>query len=154
MTVTVESFRIDFPEFANPEAFPDSSISYWLNLAGLLLSSSRWSTLLDVGTSLFIAHNIVLERQAQVAANNNAVPGVSAGVVSSKSVDKVSVSYDTTAGIQKDAGHWNLTVFGTRFISLVNLVGAGPVQVGVDLGVGALSSAYAWPGPYTGTGWY
>jgi hypothetical protein len=70
------------------------------------------------------------------------------GIVSSKSVDKVSVSYDTSGAMEAGAGHWNLTTYGTRYIRLVKLVGAGPLQIG-----GSSSTQYsaaAWAGPYYG----
>jgi hypothetical protein len=41
----------------------------------------------------------------------------------------VTQAYDTTAGIVPEAGHWNLTTYGMRFIQLVLMFGAGPIQV-------------------------
>lgn len=122
-------FRTDFPEFSDTAAYPDSGVTYWLRIAGLLMDTLKWGDLYDVGTELFIAHNLVLERQAQKSAATGAVPGQSQGPTSSKTVDKVSVSYDTNAGIVKDAGHWNLTTYGTRYMGLVNMIGAGGMQV-------------------------
>lgn len=93
---------------------------------------------------LFIAHHAVLERKAlDAAAQPGGVPGVSTGVINSKSVDKVSVGYDTAAGTEEGAGHWNLTVYGIRLKSLFNMMGAGPVQVGI----GCPAGPGAWPGP-------
>ena len=128
MTVTIAAFRQDYPEFS-AAAYPDSGVTYWLTVAGLLLNASRWQDMLDVATELFVAHNLALERQAQKSATTGAVPGLSTGPVSSKTVGPVTQAYDTTAGIELDAGHWNLTTFGTRFINLVRMFGAGPIQV-------------------------
>lgn len=148
MTVTAAQLRTDFPEFADTTLYPDSGINFWLNIAGNMLNASRFGNLLDVGTELFTAHNIVLERQAQAAALNGAPPGIQQGPISSKGVDKVSISYDTQAAIELEAGHWNLTVYGTRFIKLARMFGAGPVQIGAGCGGGPLDSVNAWAGPW------
>lgn len=145
MTVTASSFRTNYPEFVDTTVYPDSQVAYYLNLAGLLLNANRWKRLLDTGTELFIAHNLVLEANAQKTSAAGGVPGAMTGVVSSKSVDKVSVSYDTGAAIMPNAGHWNLTIYGARYVKLSRMFGAGPMQVG-----GGESPAYsgiAWPGP-------
>lgn len=132
--MTGAQFRTDYPEFADTTVFPDSGVNYWLNLAGLMLNTSigaaRWGNLLDTGTELFMAHNLVLEAQAQKKAAAGGLPGVATGVVSAKSADKLSVNYDVAASSHADAAHWNLTIYGTRFISLVRVIGAGPVQIG------------------------
>jgi hypothetical protein len=146
MTVTADSFRENYPAFANAETYTAEQIDYYLSLAVLLLNASRWSTLLDLGTSMFLAHNLVLEAKNKAAADNGAMPGGDVGPVNNKSVDKVSVGYDTAAGIQEGAGHWNLTNYGTRFIQLARMVGAGPIQVGGGGCVDPLSSVNAWPG--------
>ena len=52
--------------------------------------------------------------------------------MSAKSVDKVSVSYDTQASVSPDAGHWNLTIYGQRMWTLIQMFGAGPVQFGAS----------------------
>jgi hypothetical protein len=129
VTVTADGFRSDFPEFANTTAFPDPGLNFWIGVAGKLLNPRRWQDMLDVATELFVAHNLALERQAQKSAANGAVPGVSTGPVSSKTVGPVTQAYDTTAGINQDAGHWNLTTYGTRFYQLMQMFGAGPIQV-------------------------
>lgn len=45
--------------------------------------------------------------------------GANSGVVSSKSVDKVSVSYDSSATMNPDAGFWNNTRYGAEFWQLI-----------------------------------
>jgi hypothetical protein len=129
VTVTPTSFRADFPEFSDTTAYPDSGVNFWITVAGKLLNPRRWQDMLDIATELFVAHNLVLERQAQKSAATGAVPGLSTGPVSSKTVGPVTQAYDTTAGINQDAGHWNLTTFGTRFYQLMQMFGAGAIQV-------------------------
>jgi len=128
MSVTAASFRVNYPEFASTTVFPDAGVNYWLTVAALLLNVDRWYDALDLGTELFIAHHLVLEAQAAKTAAVGGVPGVGSGLVASKGVDKVNISYDTTSSIEEGAGHWNLTIYGTRFISLARMFGSGPVR--------------------------
>lgn len=145
--ITPAQFRTDFPEFASTTKYPNSGVTFWLNLAYALLNADRWGQQIDVGAELFVAHNLVIEAKAQAEASAGGIPGGQVGPINSKSVDKVSVGYDTGAGIQPDAGHWNLSVYGTRFIRLLRMFGAGPLFVGVGYVPGL--SGQAWPGPST-----
>ncbi|MCX5495375.1 DUF4054 domain-containing protein [Kaistia dalseonensis] len=129
MTVTVSSFRADFPEFASIVTYPDAMVAFWLTTAAKLLSIDRWAELLDLGTELFIAHNLALGARDQKAAVAGGIGGSSAGLVASKAVDKVSVSYDTGAAAIEGAGAWNLTTYGTRYIQLARMIGAGGLQL-------------------------
>lgn len=149
MSVVAATFREHFLEFASETKFPDATIAYWLTVAGLLLNASRWTTLLDLGTELFLAHQMVLEAQAVAAAKKGGMPGVQIGVLNSKSVDKVSAGYEVSASLDPTAGHWNMTTYGMRFVQLSRLIGMGPIQVGVGCPPGPLSSANAWAGPWT-----
>lgn len=126
----IATFRADFPEFEDTGRFPNSTVTYYLNLAGLLLNTQRWGNLLDTATELFVAHNISLEATANRVAAFGGIPGAMTGPVASKEVDKGSISYDTQAAAEPDAGHWALTQYGARFIRLARMAGAGPVQVG------------------------
>ncbi len=149
MTVTAASFRTDFPEFASTTVYPDAAVNYWINFATLSLNVDRWGTLLDQGTELFVAHNLVLEAKAQAEATNGAPPGMATGMVNSKSVDKVSVGYDTGSASEEDGSHWNLTIYGIRYLRMARMMGAG----GIFLGAPAADTNYsaasnAWPGPY------
>lgn len=146
ITVTPATFRETFPEFANVTMYPNAIITYWVSIAALLLNETLWSTLIDHGVSLFVAHNIALEARSLAEAAQGAPVGGGTGPINSKSVDKVSVGYDTAAAMEKDAGHWNLTIYGTRFIRLAKLIGHVPLQVGV--GCIPPYSGPAWFGPY------
>ena len=130
MSVTPASFRGDFPEFAATDLYPDSQVSFWLTLATELLPFSRWGSLVDYGVELFAAHNLALSRLAGNTANAGGVAGVGTGLVASKSVGPLSVSYDTAAGRVDGAGAYNLTTYGTRLWQLMRMFGAGGVYVG------------------------
>lgn len=129
MSVTTSKFRTDFPEFSNTTAYPEALVSFYLTLGAKLMSVDRWADIIDEGLELFVAHNLALERPAQKTAAAGGVPGIASGPVSSKTVDKVSVSYDTSAAMEADAGHWNLTIYGQRYIRLARMVGSGGIQL-------------------------
>lgn len=162
--ITVASFRIDFQEFASVANFPSSGISYYLALSGLLLNRRRFgppavavtnppSCMYDMAQELFVAHHVSLEATAQRAAAKGAVPGIVTGPLSGASTGPISVSYDSGAVVNTDDGHWNATVYGTRFRELVKMFGAGPVQLGVGGAYcgptfnGVPLNGPAWPGP-------
>lgn len=151
--VTNAEFRTNFPEFASATSYLDSGLTFWFAIADLMLngtvsatpedpqypyypyltnqgSGARWGTLLPIAEQLFVAHNLVLERQAYVAAIKGAPPGLQSGPVSSKGVGSVSIGYDTGAGIVPGDSHWNLTTYGTRLMWMIRMAGAGPVYVG------------------------
>lgn len=145
--ITVPSFRANYLEFNDQSRFPNSMVQYYLTLSTKLINNpARWAEIEDDGRMLFIAHHVVLERKALDEANQGNVPGTASGPVNSRSVDKVSVGYDTAAGTIPGAGHWNLTQYGIRLKQLFDMIGAGPVQVGAESCGPGLSGA-AWQGP-------
>jgi len=125
----IAAFRQGFPEFDDPQTYPDLMINFWGDLAAKLLRPDRWEDLIDQGTQLFVAHHLAIGRRDQRAAEAGGVPGEVKGVVTSKSVDKVSVSYDAGKATIENAGFWNTTSYGVRFYQLVRIVGAGCVQL-------------------------
>lgn len=149
--ITAGQFVENFPMFGDSTVYPAPTISFWLGVAYQLLQAPRWGTLLDQGAQLFAAHNLVLGMQQQAAANVGGVPGQATGVVSAKSVDGVSISYDVGAGTYPDAGFFNTSTFGTQFWFLVMMVGAGPVQLGVGYAP-PLAGGGAWFGPIVDQG--
>jgi len=161
MYVTPSQFLTDFPEFdtsgdTDPQAvqFDPAQIQFWINRALRTLNPCRWDDSddgprpsdLDYGVELFTAHNLVLgaidARDGQVGG----IPGVAKGAIAATSAGDVAVSYDTANTMEFDAGHWNLTTYGKRFIRLARMMGAGPLQVGPDSCTGP-NSGPAWSGP-------
>jgi hypothetical protein len=130
MTVTVTSFRDGFPAFANTATFPDSAVNFWIAVAGNMLDPNQWGAMADTGSSLFIAHNLVLDAQANASAATPAgVPNGPAGALASKSVSGVSASYDMESSTIKGGGDFNLTAYGKRYLSLAEMFGAGGFQI-------------------------
>lgn len=159
--VTVSQFRTNFSEFASVTAFPNSTVQFWLTVADKFLArNGRWGCLRDLGVQLFAAHNIVIEARARQIAVDGGIPGTNSGAISEKHVGPAGVSYDTASAAELGAGHWNLTVYGTRLIHMARMFGAGPVQIGIGIsppfvggggGYGAWSGPPPWPLP-SGTG--
>jgi len=129
MTVTVASFRTGFPEFASASDYPDGQVMFWLVMAGTMLNPDAWNDFLDVGTMLYIAHHLAIGIKDQKSVAAGGVPGTVNGPQSSKSVDKVSASYDTGSVVYDGGGFWNSTMYGIRFYQMARLAGAGGVQM-------------------------
>lgn len=146
MTVTVASFRTAFPAFASTTVFPDTQVTFWMGLGLLLINVARWGNLADYGQMLFMAHNLSLEWGANRAAGSGQNPGLVQGALTGGQVDKVSYQRDPGAAMDPANGHWNLSIYGLRYIRLIKMVGAGPVQVGAPSGCDPLTGA--WYGPW------
>lgn len=126
MTPTPAQFRSDFPELASAT---DGQIQMWLDVGVLLVNAARWDELTNIGIELVAAHHLAIAmRDAKLAAAGGAAGGVS-GPVSSKSVDKVSVSYNTSSTQYEGEAFWNMTAYGIRYLGLARMFGAGGIQL-------------------------
>jgi len=127
--ITPAQFRSDFPEFGDTTVYPDSSVNLWMTVATSLVNACRWMELTDIGIELVTAHHLVLEKRDSDAAAAGGTPGEVKGPTTSKSVDKVSAGYDSHAATLDDAGFWNLTTYGVRYLTLARMMGSGGLQV-------------------------
>lgn len=137
MTVTVQSFRETFPALSDQSLYDGNTITFYLNLAvNCFQNALRWDVnSIDYGTCLFIAHNLVLDARANATARvPGGIPGTLQGLITAKSVDKVSASYDVEAVMEKDGSWWNMTSYGVRFLQLLRLYGSGGQQLGGPCG--------------------
>ncbi len=125
----IADFRSNFPEFANTTAYPDSQITFWASVAEKMVNQNVWCDMYSTGVQLYVAHELVLARQNVLSANTGGLPGQGGGIASSKTVGSVSVSYDPNTTTEKDAGWWNLTNYGKQFYRLVQIFGAGCIQL-------------------------
>jgi hypothetical protein len=124
MTVTAASFRVDFPEFSDTTKYPDAAVTFWLTYALTLLNAQRFCEMLDYATEFFIAHELTLGYR-----NRPGYTGLVMAPQASKTVDKVSVSYDTSSVKLENAGHWGGTSYGLQLLGLMRMFGAGPIQL-------------------------
>ena len=120
-----DQFRLDFPEFADTTKYTDAMLTFWAGVGDLLLNVIRWADLRPTGMALFVAHNIILQAQHVENAAAGGVPGTGNGLIASESAGPLSVSVDNNATVEEKGGNYNLTVYGTQFIRLSNIVGMG-----------------------------
>ena len=125
----IGAFRTEFPEFADTTVYPTTQITFWAGVAELMVLESVWTTMRTAGVKLYVAHEITLAAQNAKAGKTGGVPGTAGGTANSKTVGSVSVSYDTTSTSEKDAGWWNLTIYGKQFIRLARIFGAAAIQL-------------------------
>jgi len=118
----IAQFRLDFPEFGNATTYPNPMLNFWSSIGVKLISEDRMGDLYNQAISLFVAHNITLQAGNIKAATAGGVPGQASGATQSKSVGSVSVSYDTSASMEPNAGHWNQTLYGRQYIQLTRLL--------------------------------
>jgi len=123
------AFRQNFPEFSDTATYPDAQLDFWSGIGELLLIADRWKDTFDYGLQLFVAHNITLAAQNEASASAGGAPGGTNGPVGSKSVGSASVSYDTAAIMETNAGEWNATSYGRTLLRLARMIGAGGLQV-------------------------
>jgi len=122
-------FRENFPEFASTSSYPNAQITFWAGLAEQMLPADIWGDTLDYAVQLYVAHEITLARQNAQAASTGGSPGGSGGPAQSKTVGQVSVTYDSEVTSEKDAGWWNLTTYGKQLYRLIQMFGAGCIQL-------------------------
>jgi hypothetical protein len=138
----VESFLELYPQFgqnSNGDWPIENGTVYqavlqtYINLASACVNWLRWRDSWQVGMCFFVAHFMTLWLQSytdpELPVRAVASAGLSKGIMASKSVGDVSVSYQLVTQGWESWGAWNLTLFGQQFIQLANLAGKGPVYV-------------------------
>ena len=127
--MTLDEFRAAFPAF---NLFPDEAVSYRMALADAMFSPDVWTdpVILEHAKGLYVAHFLAMYGSTAVGGENaGAMAAGASGVVSSKSVDGASVSFDTGASTFADAGFWNTTPYGRELWGLFLMFGAGARQI-------------------------
>ncbi|EAM6649204.1 DUF4054 domain-containing protein [Salmonella enterica] len=128
---TPEKFRSDFPQFSDETKYPATMIQVRLALADVLMSELRFGEdVFPYVVELFVAHYMALYAADQRGAAIGSSGGANSGLQTSKSVDKVSASYDASMTMNSDAGFWNNTRYGSEFWEYLMIFGAGAIQLG------------------------
>lgn len=122
-------FRTNFPEFADTVIYPDATITFWSELAEIMLPETVWKRVWIKACNLYVAHEITLAAQNVKTAAVGGAPGQSGGIANSKTVGSATISYDSTVQSEKDAGWWNRTTYGQQLYRLIKIFGAGCVQL-------------------------
>ena len=128
--LTVDALRQEFTALADSTAYSDESIQFWIDQVVNLgmLNGARWGTWLPLGQKLWVAHQVVVDAQVNRSSARGGL-ALTTGVPTSRSVGGVSVSYDTSLGVEQDAGYFALTPYGNRYWQLAQMIGAGPITV-------------------------
>lgn len=129
MTLTVERFRQLFPAFT-ADLYPDEAVEVRIALGEHFLSDRLWKpeTVRNQAVGLYTAHYLSAYGSA-AAGGSGTSAGSGMGVVSSKSVDGASISYDTGSTTEANAGFWNSTPYGRELWQLMRVFGAGAIQL-------------------------
>ena len=126
---TSDQFRADFPEFSDKTRYPDTSVNFYLTQADNLLEQARFGDKFVYLAELFTAHYTEIRGRRSAQAALGGVNSSGGGILTSKSVDKVSASYDVSGIINPDAGFWNNTDYGREFFWWWEMSGAGGRQL-------------------------
>lgn len=127
--VTVLRFREDFPEFSDASVYHNQIVQFFLDIAGIAVLPRFWCQFTVYGQELYTAHMLAVRQyaiaRAAASPGSGAVPGMPMGLPASKSVSKVSVSYDFGKSTMEGWGPWNTTVYGQMYAWHAQLVGTG-----------------------------
>lgn len=147
--LSVETFRAAFPAFSDPTLYPSEQIDFWINQALINPPINRWriGQFYDQAILFWIAHNLTLERYV---ANMSIAgqPAMGVGVPASKSVNGVSLSYDTGISADPQAGPYNLTIYGQRFWMYLKMAGAAGSEVPTGYPAGTVFNGLGTIMPY------
>lgn len=133
---TVEDFRKVMPGFSE-EVISNEQLQHFVDMAQSVVKEARWHSLWREGMRLYIAHFATLYLATpQDAPSRDALVGAGQmkGAATSKSVDGVSVSYDTSqaSSASNDLTGWGafkLTTYGMQFATLAKAVVKGGMYV-------------------------
>ena len=127
--MTVLQFRGLFPAFSE-SLYPDFAVETRLALGEAFLSEKVWKpqAVRVHAVGLYTAHYLAAYGSASAGGSGKS-EGSGMGVVSSKSVDGASISYDTGSTVEQGAGFWNSTPYGRELWQLMRVFGAGAVQL-------------------------
>ncbi len=147
MTITVGQFRANWPEFTNTTQFPDLIIQNWLTFAYSVLPACRWGAQQDMGASLYAAHMVTRQALAMAEGSNGQPPGLSPGVIASKTVGELSIAYNVEAA-NPQSSFWNTTIYGQQFSHISRMIGAGALTLNIGHApIGLPGFGRAWAGP-------
>lgn len=127
--MTVWQFRELYPSFTEA-LYPDFAVETRLSLGEEFLSEKVWRkvSVRTHAVGLYTAHYLAAYGSASAGGSSKS-EGSGMGVVSSKSVDGASISYDTGSTVEQGAGFWNSTPYGRELWQLMRVFGAGAVQL-------------------------
>lgn len=120
--VTVDSFRIRFPQF---ESQSDARIELMISDAAKQVGESYWGDLYNQGVSYLAAHLLATEMQA--FGGSGSING-GAHALASRRVGDVSVSF-AVSNQDHQSSFYNSTIYGQKYLTLLKSLGMGAVAV-------------------------
>jgi hypothetical protein len=118
-----------------PTLLPTIVIQMYINLATASIMQRRWHSYWKIAIGWFVAHFCTLYLESMANPGSSAAQVVAAGqargLMASKGVGDVSVSYDYNSIAQDLEGWaaWKLTIFGQQLATVGKLVGKGGMMV-------------------------
>lgn len=116
-----------FPQFQT--TLSEEIIQMYLDFAHHCIKYRRWKNGFQIAISLFTAHfcTLYLQSFSDSTAQSVINAGQSKGLVASKAVDGVSISYDYATALQglSEWGGWTMTTYGTQLVMLAKLYSKG-----------------------------
>lgn len=129
---TFDTLCTMYPQFLDVDEVVANA---WIAIATSSLSYARWRHLWEMGVSLYVAHFLTLYAQTLNDPSRglmvNVEAGLAKGVITSKSVSDMSVSYDfgSVANETQGWGTFNQTMFGLQFVQFAKLVSKGGMTI-------------------------
>ena len=124
-----------YPQFSGLEELPDFIVEQFIGMANAYINIDRWKNSWSFGMNLFVAHFSTLYLQTFAAANSDANQVIAAaqakGLITSKGVGDVNVSYDFSSAVNGLDGwaNWTTTAFGIQLASLAKMYGKGAMWI-------------------------
>lgn len=128
-------FKKFYPQFSELPELPDLILEQFIGMANAYINIDRWKSTWTLGMCLFVAHFSTLYLQTfaepNAAANQVMSAAQAKGLITSKSVGDVSVSYDFSSAVNGLDGwaNWTSTAFGIQLASFAKILGKGNMYV-------------------------
>jgi hypothetical protein len=136
---TVDDFRAMYPMFWADDVkplLPDAVIEMYVGFAYAIVNIARYHEAWKVCICLVVAHFLILYLRTLALVDDPTAQdvikaGETRGLVASKSVDGVSVSYDYSTAISDLDGWaaWKTTEYGIQFLTLAKVYNLGGMRV-------------------------
>ena len=120
---SVDKLRAFYPEFASVTAFPDATITVFIEAAAEEISDEVWDTLYVRGALALAAHMLALAKRS----TSNAGASISAGgAIASMGTGEESISFATGSGTA-DQTSLQSTIYGQEYLRLEAKVSGSPI---------------------------
>lgn len=131
----IDDFFAVYPHFQGLDKLPRRIVEMYIMFANEVVNIDRWGKQWFLGMCLFVAHFCAVYLMSVEEENSSAEQVIAIsqtkGLISSKSVGSVSVSYDFSYAVQDidTWGQFNLTIYGNQYVSLARLMSKGGMYI-------------------------